>query len=180
MSAKVAILGLLVEQPLHGYGVERLIEQRGMRKWTSIGFSSIYHLLDQLVDEGFAEVVVEPAPGRGKERRVHHVTALGRQHWRTHTLRALSTVTETDSDFLTALSCLPLLDSGQAASALERRLALLDEHIEALDHDRSLVEPVPDHVGAMFDHTRSRLTAARSSLTAFLGHLTAPRERRQR
>ncbi len=46
-----------------------------MRKWTSIGFSSIYHLLDQLVGEGLAEVVVEPAPGRGKERRVHHVTA---------------------------------------------------------------------------------------------------------
>ncbi len=40
MSAQIAVLGLLVERPLHGYGIAQLIEQRGMRSWTSIGFSS--------------------------------------------------------------------------------------------------------------------------------------------
>ncbi|MBT8241176.1 MAG: PadR family transcriptional regulator [Acidimicrobiia bacterium] len=120
MSAKRAILGLLVEQPLHGYGVEKVIEQRGMRKWTSIGFASIYHIVDHLVTEGLAKAVVEPAPGRGKERKVHHVTALGRQRWSADTLLALATVTDTDADFLTALSCLPLLDQRDATHSLEQ------------------------------------------------------------
>ena len=33
------ILGILAEQPRHGYQIEKLIEERGMRKWTDVGFS---------------------------------------------------------------------------------------------------------------------------------------------
>ena len=36
------ILGILAEQPHHGYQIEKLIIDRGMRKWTDVGFSSIY------------------------------------------------------------------------------------------------------------------------------------------
>ncbi len=174
MSAKVAILGLLVEQPFHGYGVERVIEQRGMRKWTSIGFSSIYHVLDQLVDERLAEVKIEPAPGRGKERRVHYVTPEGRRLWTTSTLDALREVDDSDSGFLTALSGLPLLDQSAAVEALEQRRDLLKSQITGLDTDRNAVVPVPDHVEAMFSYTRSRLVASLSWLTDFLSTISTP------
>jgi len=168
MSARIAILGLLLEHPLHGYGIERLIEQRGMRKWASIGFSSIYHLLDQLVAEGLADVRVEPAPGRGKERRVHHITAKGRRLWKTSTLDALRRVDDSDSGFLTALSGLPLLDPADAIDALLQRRQMLETQIADLDADRSAVVPVPDHVEAMFSYTRSRLVASLAWLTDFL------------
>ena len=45
-SAEFAILTLIVEQPRHGYEIEQVIEQRGMRQWTEVGFSSIYYLLN--------------------------------------------------------------------------------------------------------------------------------------
>ncbi|MCY7144283.1 PadR family transcriptional regulator, partial [Streptococcus gordonii] len=38
------ILGLLAEQPRHGYQIEKLIEDREMRRWTEVGFSSIYYV----------------------------------------------------------------------------------------------------------------------------------------
>ncbi len=174
MSARIAILGLLVEQPLHGYGVERVIEQRGMRKWTSIGFSSIYHLLDQLVDDGLADVRVEPAPGRGKERRVHHVTNKGRRLWSATTLEALRDVHASDSAFLTALSVLPLLDQPDSIDALRQRRNRLESQIAGLDSDRSAVVPVPDHVEAMFSYTRSRLAASLTWLTEFLSTVNPP------
>ena len=44
-NAEYAVLSLLAEAPRHGYGVERIVEERGMRNWTEIGFSSIYFLL---------------------------------------------------------------------------------------------------------------------------------------
>ena len=44
-NAELAILSLIVEQPRHGYEIEQVIEQRGMREWTDVGFSSIYYLL---------------------------------------------------------------------------------------------------------------------------------------
>ena len=39
--AELAVLGLIVEQPRHGYEIEKVIEDRGMREWTEIGFSTI-------------------------------------------------------------------------------------------------------------------------------------------
>ena len=45
---EAAILGLLCESPLYGYTIEKIIEERGMRHWTDIGFSSIYYVLKRL------------------------------------------------------------------------------------------------------------------------------------
>ena len=48
------ILGILSEHSEHGYNIEKIIEIRGMRKWTDIGFSSIYYVLEKLEDKGLA------------------------------------------------------------------------------------------------------------------------------
>ena len=50
--AELMILGLLAERPRHGYEIEEVIEARGMREWTAIGFSSIYYLLNKLEKGG--------------------------------------------------------------------------------------------------------------------------------
>ena len=49
------ILGILAEQPHHGYQIEKLIVDRGMRKWTDVGFSSIYYVLEKLEKKGLAK-----------------------------------------------------------------------------------------------------------------------------
>nr|MBA3799931.1 PadR family transcriptional regulator [Geodermatophilaceae bacterium] len=41
--SELTVLGLIVERPRHGYDLEQVIEQRGIRQWTDIGFSSIYY-----------------------------------------------------------------------------------------------------------------------------------------
>ena len=51
-NAELAILSLVAEQPRHGYEIESVIEQRGMRAWTEIGFSSIYYILKKLEKAG--------------------------------------------------------------------------------------------------------------------------------
>ena len=38
--AEHLVLGLVAEMPRHGYELERVIEQRGMREWTQIGLPS--------------------------------------------------------------------------------------------------------------------------------------------
>ena len=45
---ELLLLGILAEKPQHGYHIEHLIEERGMRKWTEVGFSSIYYILARL------------------------------------------------------------------------------------------------------------------------------------
>ena len=47
-NAELAILSLIAQQPCHGYEIEQIIEERGMREWTEVGFSSIYYLLKKM------------------------------------------------------------------------------------------------------------------------------------
>ena len=67
------ILGILAEQPCHGYQIEKLIEERGMRKWTDVGFSSIYYILEKLEKKGLAESV----PTKGKDKKEYKITKSG-------------------------------------------------------------------------------------------------------
>lgn len=168
MSAQLAVLGLLAEGPNHGYGIQRLIDQRGMRNWTSIGFSSIYFVLDRLVDQGWAQVHTEPAPGRGKHRKVHTITAHGRQVWHRKLLGAFRDVASSGEEFLLAMSCLPLLDPGEVRTALEQRAAQLRSRIADLDRQLAAVRPVPAHVAAMFDYTTARLRQEHDWVTNFI------------
>ncbi len=172
MSAQLAILGLLVEQPLHGYGIEGLIEERGMRKWTPVGFSSIYQLLDQLVSNGWADVHVEPAPGRGKQRRVHQITEAGRGHWQREVLAALGDVDASAGTVLIALSGIPFLDRADAVAALEQRAERLTSRLADLDADLAAARPVPDHVEAMFTFVATRLRSERDWTTSYVTDLT--------
>jgi DNA-binding PadR family transcriptional regulator len=52
--AELLLLGLVAEMPRHGYELDQVIQQRGMREWTEIGFSSIYFVLGKLEKLGLA------------------------------------------------------------------------------------------------------------------------------
>ena len=56
--AELLLLGLVSEMPRHGYELEQVIETRGMREWTQVGFSSIYFVLGKL-EKAALEVVVD-------------------------------------------------------------------------------------------------------------------------
>ncbi|MFN2222899.1 MAG: PadR family transcriptional regulator, partial [Candidatus Promineifilaceae bacterium] len=55
-NAKLAISSLIAEEPRRDYDIEqKIIEARGMREWTEIGFSAIYSLLKKLETAGLVE-----------------------------------------------------------------------------------------------------------------------------
>src|SRR4030042_1259702 len=88
-NAELAILSLVGEQPRHGYEIEQVIEERGMRDWTEVGFSSIYYLLKKLEQEGLVEGRLEVAE-RGPARKVYHPTPAGWEAMHAGVLEALS------------------------------------------------------------------------------------------
>lgn len=50
---EVILLSLLCDKEYYGYEFEMVIEQRNMRGWTNIGFSSIYNSLNKLEKNGY-------------------------------------------------------------------------------------------------------------------------------
>ena len=78
-NAELAILSLVAESDRYGYEIEQVLEARGMRAWTDVGFSSIYYLLKKLERKGFVASERQAPAGRGKARVVYGLLPQGAQ-----------------------------------------------------------------------------------------------------
>lgn len=167
-NAELAILGLVVEQPRHGYEIEQVIEMRGMRDWTDIGFSSIYYLLKKLEDKGLVAAEQVPAEGRGPARKVYAATEQGHKEWAQQSLEILHTAVHQPTPFLLGLSALPAFSPSEVQSALQARRAQLRERLDAMLANAARQQPVPPHVDAMFRYSQTLLEAEIGWLEAFI------------
>ena len=61
-NAELALLSLIAEQPRHAYEIEQVIEERNIRYWTELGFSSIYRILSKLEESGWLAGQMQPPP----------------------------------------------------------------------------------------------------------------------
>jgi DNA-binding PadR family transcriptional regulator len=172
-NAELAILSLVAEQPRHGYEIETVIEQRGMREWTEIGFSSIYYLLKKLERGGL--VVGQPGgqSGKGPPRVVYSITQKGSETLYTSLLEALSIPHPCYSPFQLGLSCLPVIHKGEAVDALRQHQTSLTERAEHILRKWEEQKPLPYYVDAMFDHSLSVINAQLEWLEKFIRQMEA-------
>jgi len=159
-NSELILLNLIAEKPRHGYEIEAVIEERGMRKWTEIAFSSIYAGLNHLVTQGYASAVSAPAQGRGPNRKVFSATPAGLDALSAGVERSLREPAMGDQAFLFGLSCLPLLGLEDALNALTaRRLALQEEYDTLSCHPALTDTGFPAHVTAMFTYSLAIIRA---------------------
>ncbi|MGV9293161.1 GyrI-like domain-containing protein [Amycolatopsis sp. NPDC003676] len=155
--AELTILGLLVEQPQHGYALERVVEERGIRNWTALGFSSIYYVLDKLAKRGLIEAT--GAPRSGKSRATIQATQAGVELCAEATREALSALTPIHARVLVAMANSPGLPEAEVHAGLTARLAALREQLAEVRATRARQEPLPDAAAAIFDYSEAMLTA---------------------
>jgi DNA-binding PadR family transcriptional regulator len=171
-NAELAILGLVAEKPRHGYEIEQVIEERGMREWTEVGFSSIYYLLKKLEREGLVVGALEEG-ARGPARKVYRSTAAGQEALMAGTLEALSTPQRRYSPLLLGLAHLPGIPPTEAREALETYRAALVQRREHLGERWDGQHPLPYFVDAMFDHSLTILEAELGWVDKFIKRLEA-------
>ncbi|WP_020667724.1 GyrI-like domain-containing protein [Amycolatopsis nigrescens] len=154
---ELTVLGLLAERPRHGYELERVIEERGVRAWTALGFSSIYYVLDKLAKRGLIEAAGAASPG--KSRATFRVTALGRELCAAATRDALTTLTPMRARVLIGMANSQGLPDADVATGLTRRLEALREQLAEVRLTRSGQEPLPASAIAIFDYSEAMLEA---------------------
>lgn len=182
--AELLVLGLVAEMPRHGYELERVIDHRGMREWTQIGFSSIYFVLGKLEKAGLvtakkaSRVRSKPAtqtkpgsktstaskaktqsPPSPKARKSYALTAAGRKALVAKTLSALKNVRPTYSSVLLGMLHWPVLDRDSALDALHQRGNAVQEELHRLATIQIEQQPLPDYVEALFDFSTGQLKA---------------------
>lgn len=160
-NADLAILGLIVEKPRYGYEIEQVIEERNMRDWTEIGFSSIYHILGRLEKNNYLAARLEASEGRGPARKVYEVTEDGLSAWHQSTLEALSTPVKCDQSFYLGMVGLTAVPREEALQALENYRQKLQERRDQVDGRRQEVGEGDAFfiVDAMFDYGLHQIDA---------------------
>ncbi|MGN9764983.1 PadR family transcriptional regulator [Micromonospora sp. SD12] len=162
--AELTVLGLIVERARHGYDLERVIAQRGIRQWTDVGFSSIYYLLGKLEKRGL--VHAPEAPATAKSRRVFHATAEGREVATRTALALVAQPQPARHPLLVGLANLPLLSDREYAAALRTRLAGVEARIGAIRAAQQAQAPLPRPAREVFSYSLSLLEAERQWLAA--------------
>jgi len=158
-NAELAILSLIAEQPRHGYDIEGVIEARGMREWTEIGFSSIYYLLNKLEKAGMIQSQLQQPGGKGPARKVYNITDLGWQSLIDGAIEALSNPHSGSSSFLLGLSCTPILSREQIKKSLELYINQTEAIVDHMEKRAEAQRPLPAFVEAMFDYSSTMAKA---------------------
>lgn len=162
--SELIVLGLIIERPQHGYDLEQVIERRGIRQWTEIGFSSIYYLLTKLEKRGL--VHAPEAPATAKARRVFHATDSGREAAVHGALALIEEPRPVPHPFLVGVSNLSLLPEREYTRALRDRLARVHTRIAAVEAAAAAQTPLALPAREVFSYSLSLLEAERSWLAA--------------
>jgi DNA-binding PadR family transcriptional regulator len=171
--AELLLLGLIAEMPRHGYQIDQVIEQRGMRQWTQIGFSSIYFVLGKLQKLGL--VTAKQAPRRNastKVRKVYSVTPVGRRTLAAQTIAALRDVQPAYSSVLLGMINWSALKRERALEALAARSRAIEAELARLGAIQVEQQPLPDFVEAVFEYSLGQLRAEATWVTHTLAYMT--------
>ena len=134
LSPEYALLGMLYQQPAHGYELhQRLVTDLG-QIW-HISLSQAYNILNRLEAQGFITgnlLEQEKLPSR----RQFHLTSAGRERFETW-LQAPTgcSVRAIRVEFTTRLYFAYLIDKGQALNLIEDQIAETQVGIERLEKD---------------------------------------------
>ena len=89
MSVQLVILGLLSEQPRHGYELRQEVERRLYATYINLSGGSLYYNLGQLERANYVEKVRVEQKGRYPTRQVYQITPAGKEYLKTELRRLL-------------------------------------------------------------------------------------------
>ena len=89
MSVQLVILGLLSEQPYHGYELRQKVEKRLYATYINLSGGSLYYNLGQLERSGYVEKAWAEQKGRYPTRQIYQITSAGRGYLQTELRRLL-------------------------------------------------------------------------------------------
>jgi DNA-binding PadR family transcriptional regulator len=167
--AELLVLGLVAEMPRHGYELEQVIDERGMREWTHIGFSSIYFVLGKLDKLGLATAEAQAGP---KTKKVYRVTRRGRATLAAQSLAALQTLQPNHRSVLLGMAHWPVLDRDAALAALRDRASAVDAELQRLGAIQVEQQPLPDYVDALFDYAIGQLRSEAAWVAQTLAYMS--------
>jgi len=176
---EAVVLGIICERPSYGYEIEATIQDRNIRLWTDIAFSSIYYVLRRLEDQGYVESRKDEADGR--IRKIYNATPAGEEELASKLGDALSTLEKQQSTFNLGVGFMNRLGPEQFLQHMKlRRTAIkrrLDSYREALE--RIEARGWPFYIRGLYTRPIAILEAEDSWLKGFIEEIRTHEERKK-
>jgi len=165
---EAVVLGIVYEKPSYGYVIEATIQERNIRFWTDIAFSSIYYVLKRLESQGCVEASRAEADGR--LRKTYRVTPAGEKALTEKLGESLSDLGKQQSSFNLGVGFMGILGMDAVLEHLERRGSVIRERLETY---RGVLERIeasewPFFVKGLYSRPIAMLEAEAAWLEGFM------------
>lgn len=169
--AELTILSLVSEGARYGHEIQQIIDDRGLREWLTIGFSSIYYILNKLEQQNLLTSELR-SDGRTPARKIYQITEQGRGVLQTAISDLLRQPRSIGSGFELGLANLYALKPRQVYKVLSDHQDDLQDRLEAIEQSwqrhQDEDETVPDHIRALFTHSIALMRAELEWLNDFV------------
>jgi DNA-binding PadR family transcriptional regulator len=170
--AELTILSLVAEGPRYGYEIQQIIDERGLREWLTIGFSSIYYILNKLERQEMLASELR-SEGPGPARKVYEITEGGRGVLQTAIADLLRQPRSLGTGFELGLANLTALKPSHVYKVLDHHRIDLQQRLEAVTrawerHQKDDDPLVSDHIRALYTHSIAVMKAELDWLLAFI------------
>jgi len=128
----LAVLGLLMESPMHPHALAATLRERGLDRVFKVTTGSLYDVVRSLQQSGWIEVRETVRVGARPERTVYQVTSPGREGFARWVDELVRVPAEEYPTFMAAVSYLGALGPDGAVSALRERAGHLRASLEEI------------------------------------------------
>jgi DNA-binding PadR family transcriptional regulator len=171
--AELTILSLVAEGPHYGHEIQQMIDERGLREWLTVGFSSVYYILNRLEQQHMitSELRID---GRNPARKLYQITEAGRGVLQTAVADLLRQPHALGTGFELGLANLHVLKPHQVYKVLadhrgdlKYRLHTVEASWQRQQENNGGQQDI-DHIHALFTHSITLMRAELEWLTTFL------------
>jgi DNA-binding PadR family transcriptional regulator len=175
-SLGLVVLWLLYREPLHVYGMQKLIEHQAKDRVVNVrSRASLYQTIERLMRLGLVEVAETVHRAGFPDRVVYAITDAGRDAARTWLREMLESTGGEYPEFIAAVSILFGLPPDEAAGALETRMERLAAELANTEAALSESARVPRLFLLEEEYRRAVLEAEVSWLRGVIGDIRAGR-----
>lgn len=133
----VILLGILFEEPMHAYLMQKVIRQRGIDKVVNVRHrASVYQALERLLRLGLIEIREKVETGGQADRIVYAATDLGREIVVARLPQMVETIGVNDLEFPAAVSLFTMLPPDEARKNFELRAQAIRAWLLRLEQEK--------------------------------------------
>lgn len=170
---EIILLALLYEEDRYGYEIESVIEERNMRNWTKIGFSSIYNSLKNLEKKRLIGSRYETEYG-SPARKVYYLDDTAKAYVRETIKSIIHSPKRVYSEFSIGMAFSHFLTKEEVHECLVKYREGLEKRKEVILQNYTKDPAIQSkiHLNALFTHPLKLIEAEVDWITELLNEIT--------